>query len=258
MAGARVLRRHASNKEDCTTSGSTCGASSRHLSKLRAQFAPMVNEARAVRAGLPGGSVTDTRNPVSTHLMSKSSCDTLACSFMTPTKMACALFHGLLIKSSSRAALNVDAFKRERITGKAVLDIVQHLLVYHGSEHLFEPKEYNHFGVKCSVVTVGEFPVEQVQVPLLKTRLRHAHELFDLLHCDASAANVPPAAPPFESDSGCHECVRHHPGRGGTPTTTTTSGTGNRAGGTSLVAAFQSRQLHLPLALFSLKSDRRV
>ena len=49
--------------------------------------------------------------------------------------------------------------------------------------------------------------------------------------------------PPFEFDSGSHECLWHHPGRRVTLASTTPSGTRNRAGGTSLVTVFQGDNL---------------
>ena len=61
------------------------------MSHFCAQFEPKVNEASATgRAVLPSRAATDTRSPVSTHLMSKASRGTLACSFITPIKIACA------------------------------------------------------------------------------------------------------------------------------------------------------------------------
>ena len=147
--GARVLRRHASNKNDCTTSGSKCGASSRNLSKFRAHFAPMANEASAIgRASLPGGGVTDTCNPVSTHLMSKASRDALACSFMTPIKIACALFHGLFIGSSSRVARMFTPLNESGLLVRPCwISFNTFLRTTHGSDPLSEPQEYHHFCV---------------------------------------------------------------------------------------------------------------
>ena len=72
------------------------------MSHFCAQFEPKVNEASAIgRAILPSRAATDICSPVSTHLMSKASRGTLACSFITPIKIACALFHGLLTGSNN-------------------------------------------------------------------------------------------------------------------------------------------------------------
>ena len=152
-------------QEYCTTSGSKCGASSRNLSKFRAHFAPMANEASAIgRASLPSGTVTDTCNPVLTHLMSKACRDALACSFMTPIKIACALFHGLFIGSSSRVARMFTPLNESGLLVRPCwISFNTFLRTTHGSDPSLNHRNTIIFvSIKYSLVTIGEFPVEQV------------------------------------------------------------------------------------------------
>ena len=145
------------------------------------------------------------------------------------------------------------------LTKATLLDVIQHLLACHGSDLLFEPQEDHHFGAKYPLVTVSEFPVEQVQVLLLKTRLSHAHELFGLLQCDACAANVSPAATSFELESGNHRCVWRNPGRRVVPPLPSLPTEPETVlGRHCLFGGFSDRQPHRPSERFILlKSDRR-
>ena len=83
---------------------------------------------------------------LSTHLMSKASRDALACSFMTPVKIACALFHGLFIGSSSRVARVFTPLNESGLLVRPCwISFNTFLRATHGSDPLSEPQEYHHF-----------------------------------------------------------------------------------------------------------------
>ena len=68
----------------------------------------------------------------------------------------------------------------------------------------------HHLGIKVSLTTVGQIPIEHVQIILLDTSLGHTHKFFGFIQRDPSTANVPPAAPPLQLDPRGHESVLRH------------------------------------------------
>ena len=64
-----------------------------------------------------------------------------AYSFITPRNVACALFHGLFPGSNSRVALTCTPFEWKRVTGEALLDVIQNLFAHHGSDPSLNQKK---------------------------------------------------------------------------------------------------------------------
>ena len=236
---------------------STCGANSRNFSNFITQVAPVVKRASDRKCS----------SPKRDHRHTQSSVHPSNVNFF-PWQF-CIFFHHaqeyrlrFIPKSLYWVQLESDphmyTFEWDRITGKALLDVIQILLSHHGSDSLFEPQEDHHLGVKYPLVNVSQFPVEHVQVILLQTRLCRSRKLLSLIHCDAGPANLSPTAPHFEFDSGGHKCELLRSGRKVVPAATTPCRTRDRASCTSLVAVFQRNNLIDHLCAHLIRSDPSV
>ena len=115
VAEAHVFRRHASLKKVWIAATSTCGAKQWNFSRFSSQVIPIVNDAIGMGIVVPPlGADTDTRSPESTHLMSKVSRGSLACSLITPMKMAWALFQGRFHRIKHESGPHMYPFEWKR------------------------------------------------------------------------------------------------------------------------------------------------
>ena len=106
VAEERRFQRQASLKRACTSEQSTPGAIVFKVSALITQLPPKVQEANGTIDIINpcGAQLTSTRSPRVTHRTANISRSSLACSFMIVMKIADALFHGLLNRSTTCVA----------------------------------------------------------------------------------------------------------------------------------------------------------
>ena len=112
-----------------------------------------------------------------------------AYSFITPRNVACALFHGLFTGSTSRVALTCTPFEWERVTGEALLDVIQNLFTHHGSDPSLSQKK---------TILVPNIPWSlSVNSQSKASKLSCLRRALVVLISSLASANVMPVSPMF-------------------------------------------------------------